>query len=289
METKVFTDASNFAAGIFIESENIEVNIPWAQDDAIARDWIFMKEAWAVLHTMKTYGHLFENKTVHFMNDNRVVERAFYVGSPNPALNRIIREIHELGEKHNTQLLITWVSTADQKADWASRQTDVKEAVVRKEVFQQIQKSLNWEFDLDLFATDTNTVCEKYCSMKREQNAWARDAFVVKDFGELTIWAFPPQVLVCQAFHRLRTHAKKNKWALLIMEYEMVNPIKVEVARRPEYSFHQILEKDPVLFPAKKKHEVYGYYKVPKETTFWLLIHDPNLSVDKVTNMLSSA
>jgi hypothetical protein len=273
VESVVHTDASGFAAGIYIEEHNINFNIPWDQGDAIAGDPIHLKEAFAVWYTVTHYGHLLRHKLVHFYNDNKSVTAAFMYGCSSKALCRIIRLIHEKAEEFNITLKISWVSTHDQLADEASRRIDVREAVIRDGIFEHIEAQLGWTFDLDLFATFGNKRCQRYCSYKREGSAWRRDALTMRDFKDFVIWAFPPQVIVHLVYRRLAYFARKNNWCLLIIEYEVCAPIWVEALKNPNCRKIPLIHiEDPVLFPAKKVG-TYGYWKVPERAVIHLLVH----------------
>jgi hypothetical protein len=275
-ETAVYTDASSFAAGIFIDSLNLEVYVPWGEQDAVARDCIFIKEAWAVLYCIETYGHLMRDKTIHFYNDNQVVKYAFHVGSPNQALNRIIRKIHEKATELNAELLVTWVPTDAQLADEASRTVDVKESLFKKSVFEQLQITLGISFTLDALATRNNSKCKKFISLRREEGAWARDFFSVENFSTEIIWAFPPQVLVLQTYQRLRKFAENNTWGLVILEYEMYSPIWFDALKNPNFEKFDLNNlNEPILFPSKVFDDEIGYWIAPKKARCMLLLHVP--------------
>ena len=276
-EARVYTDASNFAAGIYISSLGIEEYIPWGEQDAVARDNIFVKEAWAVLYCIENYGHLLKNRTIHFLNDNQVVWRTFFIGGRNPGLNRILRRIHEKANELNAQLKISWCSTKEQLADEASRTVDVKEAIFKSDDFAKLQNVLGIHFTLDVFATLNNKKCEKYISLRKEEHAWSMDFFCTNNFNNEIIWAFPPQVVLLQAFRWLQKNARNNVWALVILEYELSCPIWVETRNKAEFSKFDLHKLgNPVLFPAKKADDELGYWRIPERAKCSLLIHKPS-------------
>ena len=286
MTTKVYTDASNFAGGVKINSEDIEINIPWGEQDAIARDPIHIKEAYAVYYVLKNYGKKFRNRRLHFLNDNMAVVKTFEFECQNPALTRLIRMIHEEAVKYNILLDKDWVSTLDQEADAASRTVDVKEAIFRKEKFEEIEKNLGIKFTLDFMATSTNTKCEKYISLREENDAWKTNFFTVKNFGENILWAYPPKGCTDKTFNYLVSYAKKNTWVLVVVEYESASPIRVQ-AKECNLEIKDLVFKDQILFPAKKSCKKWDYWKVPQRLSVFLVINKCSLK-RKIPNVKDS-
>ena len=229
-----------------------------------------------MFYCLDTYGHLLKGKLIHFQNDNKAVYNTFLVGGRNQGLNRLLRMIHRRAEELNVQLKISWVATDKQLADLASRTVDIKESIFRAAHFRELQASLGIQFTLDAFATGNNKKCDAYISLRREEGAWAQDFFMVQNFKDQVIWAFPPQVMLLQVFQRLMKVARNNIWALVILEYEMTSPIWVEARKSKSFSRFD-LEKlgDPILFPSKVMDEALGFWKIPKKARCHLLVHQP--------------
>ena len=94
----IWTDASSGAAGIKIAAKNIEETVYWTQDfnedSASVEDAIMLKEAYAVLYTLRNYGHILKNSRVLFQQDNKAVSCSFYHGCKNSMeLTKYIRQI----------------------------------------------------------------------------------------------------------------------------------------------------------------------------------------------------
>jgi hypothetical protein len=95
--------------------------------------------------------------------------------------------------------------------------------------------------------------------------------FSLKDFGNHDIWAFPPKVVMAPAFQHLTRRARNNNWALVISDYENLNPIWSEVANDKSLKILDNLG-DPVLFPSKELTD-FGYWKIPLKAQFRIIYH----------------
>lgn len=73
------------------------------------------------------------------------------------------------------------------------------------------------------------------------------------------------------AFQHLIKRARNNNWALVISDYENLNPIWSEVANDKSLKVLENLG-DPVLFPCKELTE-FGYWKIPKKAHFRIIFH----------------
>lgn len=63
---------------------------------------------------------------------------------------------------------------------------------------------------------------------------------------------------------------------MVILDFEILNPIWVEVADDPHSTKISLKQySDPVLFPSDTQHEKYDYWKVPGKATISLLVHRP--------------
>ena len=279
----IWTDASSGAAGIKIQAKGIEETVYWSpeqfeQNDRTSyEDAIMLKEAYAVLYTLKTYGHLLKNSRVKFQQDNRAVSCSFVHGSKNsPALTNFIREIHEEGAKWNISMDMDWCPDHEQEADEASRTIDSKESVFRTKIFKEIEKLLNWEFSLDAFAGPDNRKCKNYISMRDTTDNWATDFFAQEDFKGETIWVFPPKPMENYAFQHLEKFGSKNRWAFVLCEFEIASPIWPIIRRDHRYLAKSWEAKDcPILFPTKVKTEGLGYWKKPTHMTVTVIVFDP--------------
>jgi len=274
--TEIFTDASNYAAGITIENSDLDVSIAFEEGDELSGQPIHLKEAYAVLYTLRNYGKKFRNRKILFQNDNKAVTTTFEVGCQDPRLTRFIRQIQEEAFKHNISLVCDWCSTKDQKADGASRRIDIREAIFRRQAFNDLSTKLNLEFTLDAMAMPNNAKCKAFVSRQQMDLAWNSEFFSIRDFKEHVIWVFPPKACTVTAFHWLQQHAKKNVWALVLVEYESISSIWPEIVKKPEFKVITDLGKDPILFPCKRWAKKFqGYWKAPLMMTVSILVHTP--------------
>lgn len=56
--------------------------------------------------------------------------------------------------------------------------------------------------EIDLFATLSNTKCEKFCSWIIESQAWAIDAFSIS-WSKMFFYAFPPFSMILRALNKV--------------------------------------------------------------------------------------
>ena len=173
----------------------------------------------------------------------------------------------------NIDVYMTWVPTTEQLADAASRVVDVKEAIIRTENLQLIETQLNMKFTLDGMATASNTKCKKFISISREDSAFKKDFFRTKEFGDDKIWVFPPQVIIADTFFHLQKYARRNDWAMLMLEYEMVSPLWAHVRNDKNYERHVLPSNNAILFPAERETEGLGFWKVPEKAKPTLIVH----------------
>ena len=109
-----------------------------------------------------------------------------------------------------------------------------------------------------------NAKCKNFISRQATDLAWAHEFFSVRDFGEHVIWAFPPKACTTTAFRWLQERARKNIWALVLVEYESISPIWPDVVNNPEFDIIKNLEGDPILYPCKRWSKKFmGYWKAP--------------------------
>jgi hypothetical protein len=274
IKTSIYTDASNFACGVLIESEDINETVPWPEDDDIANATIFAKETFAVKYVLKVYGSRFKNSRILLYNDNQNLVNSFQHGTRDLYVNKMIKEIHMIALKHNIHADISWVPTTAMLADENSRTEDTREAILTTAAFQEVERKAQVKFSLDCFAIETNKKCECFITRQSSSLAWATDFFSVKSFGEHCLWVYPPLPITAPAFLHLMQAAKKNWWALLIVEFEVTSPIWPEIKGNPFFRKIELQTNPAVLYPTKQKGE-HGYWRVPKRLTVSVLLHSP--------------
>jgi hypothetical protein len=70
-------------------------------------------------------------------------------------------------------------------------------------IYQSVAHELNFEVDVDLFATRLNTQIEKFVSWEPDPEAWAIDAFTL-DWSKLQFYAFPPFSLLTRCLQKVK-------------------------------------------------------------------------------------
>lgn len=261
---KIYTDASNFAAGVVIESLKIDETIYW--DSWVKDKPIHIKEAFAIKLVLMQHGSLLRNKRINFLCDNVAVVKTFESGATNPLLNNIIREINELAMDLNAAVTIEWISTKvmEDFADRPSRAIDIREEILGQEEFDNLELKLGWKFTLDAAARFFNTkVPGRYISIYPEDSAWKRDFMTVMEFDEdEVIFAFPPIAMTDVFYFHLQKVGKNLKWCLIFHVFEDFPLFVAETAHDSSFSIISLGTADsPCSYlPSVKKDPIRGYF-----------------------------
>ena len=265
----VDTDASGFSAG-WIDPFGVERTIAWTPEEATQN--IAVKEALAILKYLEEFGDILANKRVNFLCDNKAVVASFEQGAREAKLNDVIRQINLMLIKLNIVGKIEWVGTKEQKADKASRTIDIREEILREDVYQTLKNKCPYPIKLDGMATYTNKKEKRYISRLPESRSFGTDIFKVNITEP--VYLFPPlkisEIVFRNAikqnykflgiFHVYQTwpawiSALPNKAKIIPLDEKFLkmNNLKTDV-------------KTCSLIPSKKRVANYGYFNETKKT-----------------------
>ena len=160
----------------------------------------------AIFYTLTTFAPCLKNEVVHFRCDNMTALyciRSF--GSRDGFCDRLTVRIFELVEKHNIELKISYVKSANNVSDKASRQFKGKsihtEWSLSMSDFTTSMKHAHVTPEVDLFASDQNKKLPKFCSWGPSHQAMQVDCFVL-DWCDIKGFLFPPFSLICSTLKK---------------------------------------------------------------------------------------
>lgn len=106
--------------------------------------------------------------------------------------------------RNNITLVPRYIKSSDNPADFWSRWQDRSAWSLRLPVFEKIQRSVGFPFTLDPFACRATALVPRYCSLRPDPGALARDGFSL-DWTNEVLWLNPPWELIPQVLYKLRT------------------------------------------------------------------------------------
>jgi len=148
--------------------------------------------------------------------DNLAVVHIVCNGSSrSPALMAELRRLWGFMAEHNITLLPRYIRSEDNPADFWSRWRDRSAWQLSIPLFTALQKRVGVPFTLDPFACRATALLNRYCSLRPDPGAYARDGFSV-DWGGEHLWLNPPWELIPQTLFKLRTEGARG---MLIAPY----------------------------------------------------------------------
>ncbi|MES9881504.1 MAG: reverse transcriptase domain-containing protein [Sedimenticola sp.] len=152
------TDASAYKYGAVVlsgEMKGVEFGDFWQTDDARP---IHLKEAAAVLCSLQSLEHQVRNHRVDIWTDNTAVIHAWHnQGSRDTNLNSIMKDLFQFTYKHNLDLHLKYIASADNPADKPSRSISLADCMLHTSTWLQIQDMFG-PHSIDIMATDTNAM-----------------------------------------------------------------------------------------------------------------------------------
>jgi hypothetical protein len=210
----VTTDSSDFALGATLSSstghvlDTISKKMTYHQ----RRMHIVSKEALAMMTAIDHWQPHFRGKVVSFYIDNHPLCHAMRKGfSPSKRLQTYVQTM----TKKLSAAAFTWFfpikSQQNQLADHLSRQT--QDWMLNPEVFRQVVQWSQLQPDVELFASETNHLMEKFITKYPCQRALDYDAFKINWTGWNLCYANPPFDLIHLALNK----AQRDKANLLLI------------------------------------------------------------------------
>lgn len=254
-DMEIFSDASLTGWGISCNGQR--ANGHWNIEEK--RHYINYLELLSAFFGLKCFANDMKNSKILLRIDNTTA--ISYInrmgGTKFAKLNKLAKDIWEWCEIRNIWIYASYISSRDNKeADHESRKLAKEtEYELSHKAFQNITDALGTP-EIDLFATRTNTKCEKFISWARDPEAVAVDAFTV-NWKEFYFYAFPPFVMLPKVLQKTRTEGSTGivvapfwpaqPWyplflAMLESEPLILNPNK-SLLRSPNRQMHPLWRK----------------------------------------------
>lgn len=200
--TTIFSDASSTGWGATCDGQVVFGH--WNNDEKSFH--INYLELLAVFNGLKTFAsNLFDCEILLRVDNSTALAYINKMGGTKyEYLNDLTYEIWEWCEQRNLWLFASYIPSKDNEADAASRIDNIDtEWELSPFAFQNIVYKFN-QPEIDLFASNSNNKCEKYCSWHRDSLAFCIDAFTV-DWNEYYFYAFPPFSLILKTLKKIQT------------------------------------------------------------------------------------
>lgn len=199
----IFSDASSTGWGAFCEGQVIYGH--WNYHEK--QFHINYLELLAVFNGLKTFAFNLSNCEILLRVDNSTA--IAYInkmsGTKYEYLNDLTFKIWSWCESRNIWLFASYIPSKENvDADEASRISNIDtEWELSLSAYQEIVSLFN-KPEIDLFASNLNKKCKKYCSWHRDPLAFCIDAFTI-DWNNFYFFAFPPFSLILKTLKKIQT------------------------------------------------------------------------------------
>lgn len=193
---ELYTDASGGGLGSAIIEDGSQFDRKFTLPLWLAPLPIHCKEAYVILAAIHSYGAKYFRSRLLVWCDNRAVVDAWNGrGSRDLPLARILRQLCDYCHDNNIHLTIKWVDTENQLADLPSRELTPIFSRIKLRHAKRLVRYLH--VNLDLFASEDDTVCPQYFTEYCSPSAAGMDGMTYKGNrdGDI-VYAYPPRQLV---------------------------------------------------------------------------------------------
>ncbi|XP_059062817.1 uncharacterized protein LOC131855559 [Achroia grisella] len=211
---EIFSDASRTGWGAFCNGAR--VNGSWTDEEYLFH--INYLELLAIFMSLKCFARDMSHCSILLRVDNTTA--ISYInrmgGIQFPHLNDLAKSIWCWCEERNVWLFASYINTKENTiADEESRKLNLDtEWELSDWAFQKIVITIG-NPEIDLFASRTNTKCQKYISWKRDPEAFMVDAFTI-NWDSYFFYAFPPFSLILKC---LRKIIRDSATGILVFPY----------------------------------------------------------------------
>ena len=219
-EMVISTDASTYQGGVHIEfgskpGQIIEMSIPWSPHEATldiaCKEILMVKKVLEVLPSV-------QRKRLIFKVDNTVAVNSFKNdGCRNLIVTRIHKEILELAHIKNCHVTLDWISTHLQQADAPSRNI-LSHIDSRVNFSIRFALKICFPLGIDLFATISNRVYQRYFSRYEEFQSEGIFIFNARFCKHDFLYAYPPSSLNQSCLQLLARHPQ-NQQCMILHEF----------------------------------------------------------------------
>lgn len=202
-DLEIFSDAS--LSGWGASCANKKANGFWTDQEK--KYHINILELLAALFALKIFARDIVNTQVLLRVDNTTAISCINrMGSVQfPHLNKVTRNIWEFCEQRHLFIYASYIKSCDNViADFESRKLQSEtEWELANYAFLEITNTFGSP-DIDLFASRSNTKCEKFVSWKADPYAYCVDAFTIK-WSDQFFYAFPPFAIILKTLRKIIT------------------------------------------------------------------------------------
>ncbi|XP_066589310.1 uncharacterized protein [Prorops nasuta] len=201
IDCEIYTDASTSGWGALYGDKRIHGF--WSVEDL--KNHINFLELLAVYKALKTFSPLLKKKNILLRVDNTTA--IAYINKAGGVkfehLNKLAREIWQWAEENDAWLLASYIPSKENKsADELSRISNMDvEWELASYYFDLIIQRFG-EPEIDLFASQLNKKCVKYCTWQQEPGAFTIDAFTMS-WKDMYLYAFPPFSMVLRTLMKI--------------------------------------------------------------------------------------
>ncbi|XP_053595511.1 uncharacterized protein LOC128667832 [Microplitis demolitor] len=200
--TEIYSDASLLSWGAHCNGQNAHGF--WSESERKLH--INHLELIAAFFGLKCFAQEYKNAEILLRIDNTTA--IAYInrlgGVQYPELNRLARDIWQWCEQKKLWIFASYIpSKENTDADRESRRSNIDtEWELGDSFFGEIARK--WKnLEIDLFAMRVNAKIQKFCSWKRDPEAFCIDAFTM-DWGNYFFYAFPPFSMIMRVLRKIR-------------------------------------------------------------------------------------
>lgn len=168
-----------------------------------------------------------------------------------PHLSELSRKIWIWCEEIKLWPLASYITSANNvEADAASRITNIDiEWEINNRLYKQITKKFG-EFTIDLFASNLNKKCSRFCSRFPQPDVVAVDAFTIP-WGTERFYSFPPFALILKTIRKIIIDRAEGVVVVPCWPTQPWYPLFQSLLKSPPIRFEP--DKNNLLSPCRKK------------------------------------
>ena len=204
------SDASDSGYGVVV-IENGKPNMSfgdyWLSE---AREYIHMREGFAVLKCLQSLKQILKNSRVDFLVDNmNVVSSWNNQGSKNESLTALMKNIFEFTLENNVDLVMSYIASKSNPADFPSRQLSPQDCFLGDDAWRLVEGQFG-PHSVDLMALESNAMKArdgsrlKYYSRYPTPTCAGVNVFSQDLSQETNPYVFPPWCMVMPLLRYLR-------------------------------------------------------------------------------------
>lgn len=202
-DLRVETDASANALGVVVREREGEEPVARTSRNlspSEREESSTLRELRAVEFAVTTFEREWKGLNVLFFGDNQSTMSILKKGSMKEELHEIAMRVERARVRMGARFKFHWIPREmNTEADMASRDIDADDWSLQGWV---VERAVNkWgRPDIDMFADNVNTKCERFVSRVPNRGSYSIDAFARPDLwsSQSLLWCVPPPSLLCQ-------------------------------------------------------------------------------------------